>query len=151
MAGRRGPFLCVLFLREVYFIYFFGASSLWWHMMYLILRSTSTGLEPSFHTTQDRLTKLASKMIYLKSGISQRLLEQRLNADTHRRRQFTLAQRLHRHCQPTISEGIMAERWFLLVILVSRSCFTSNLGVWHIVGKLFSSRKRICQSNDIHA
>ena len=63
--------------------------------MYLILRSTSTGLEPSFHTTQDCLTKLASKMIYLKSRISQRRLEQRLNADNHRRHQFTLAQRLH--------------------------------------------------------
>jgi hypothetical protein len=34
-------------------------------------------------------------MIYLKSGISQHCLEQRLNADNHRRRQFTLAQRLH--------------------------------------------------------
>jgi hypothetical protein len=27
-------------------------------MMYLILHSTSTGLEPSFHTTQEGLTKL---------------------------------------------------------------------------------------------
>jgi hypothetical protein len=64
-------------------------------MMYLILRSASTGLEPSFHTTQEGLTKLASKMIYLKSGISQHCLKQRLNADNHCRRQFTLAQRLH--------------------------------------------------------
>jgi hypothetical protein len=58
MAGRRGPFLCEVFLRQVFFIYFFGASSLQRHMMYLILRSTSTGLEPSFHTTQEGLTKL---------------------------------------------------------------------------------------------
>jgi hypothetical protein len=64
-------------------------------MTYLILRSTSMRLEPSFHTTLDRLTKLASKMIYLKSGISQHCLKQRLNADNHCRRQITLVQRLH--------------------------------------------------------
>jgi hypothetical protein len=45
-------------------------------MMYLILRSTSTGLEPSFHTTQEGLTNAtatASTVVFVSDFGQQKL------------------------------------------------------------------------------